>query len=76
MHEAALLLEDELLDVELLEDELLEDELLEELLEEDVELLSEPPPPHDAMKAAAPPDASQPINCRRCRSIAILIRSL
>jgi hypothetical protein len=78
MQAVALLLDDELLE-ELLEDELLllDEELLEELLdEEDVPDPLLPPPPHAAMKAAAPPEASQPSICRRWRSCSsILSRS-
>ena len=57
-------LEEELLDV------LLEDELEDELL---VLLLSLEPPPQDARKAAAPPEASQVNIWRRCRSCALIL---
>ena len=62
-------LEEELLDELLLEDELeeLEDELLVLLL------LSLEPPPQDARKAAAPPEASQVNIWRRCRSCALIL---
>jgi len=83
MQAVALLLDEELEELllellELLEDELLLDELLEELLDEDdvLDPLSLPPPPHAAITAAAPPEASQPSICRRWRSCSsILCRS-